>query len=470
MVFSSLEFLFAFVPAFFVLYFLLSQRFRNALLLLGSLIFYAYGTWDQPLYILLFLGSAAVNWFVGLCIARRRHPRLWLAIGLLYDFGWLFVFKYANFLFSSVQSLLDALIPSSGITLPGVDLVLPIGISFYTFQIVSYIIDVYRRTTAAERSVLKLSAYLYMFPQLIAGPIVTYSSIRDQMDRPAISLARVDEGLKDFTYGLGLKVLLANRIGGLWTDVGDFGFDCISTPLAWLGIIAFSMQLYFDFYGYSLMAVGLGKMLGFDLPQNFRHPYVSRSMTEFWRRWHITLGAWFREYVYIPLGGNRRGTGRTVVNMLVVWAFTGLWHGASWNFVLWGLALFVLLVIEKLFLKRVLDRWPLLAHTYMFFAITLTWLIFAITDFSQLAVYFERLFPFLPGEPYMLVEGDWLALGKQYGVLLLVGLLFCTRLPEKLYHRFKNTVVGTLLLLAVFWGSVYYLYLGLNDPFLYFRF
>ena len=208
MVFSSLEFLFAFVPAFFVLYFLLPQRFRNALLLLGSLIFYAYGTWDQPLYILLFLASAAVNWFVGLCIARRRHPRLWLTVGLIYDFGWLFVFKYANFMFSSVQSLLDSLIPSSGITLPGVELVLPIGISFYTFQIVSYIIDVYRRTTAAERSVLKLSAYLYMFPQLIAGPIVTYSSIRDQMDKPNISFSRVDEGLKDFTYGLGLKVLL----------------------------------------------------------------------------------------------------------------------------------------------------------------------------------------------------------------------------------------------------------------------
>ena len=470
MVFSSLEFLFAFVPAFFILYYLTPQRFRNALLLVGSLVFYAYGTLDQPLYILLFLASAAVNWLVGLCIARRRHPKLWLVIGLLYDFGWLFVFKYADFMFSSLQSLLDAVIPTAGIHLPGMELVLPIGISFYTFQIASYIIDVYRRTTAPERSVLKLSAYLYMFPQLIAGPIVTYSSVRDQMDKPRITLARVDEGLKDFTYGLGLKVLLANRIGGLWTDVGDFGFDCISTPLAWMGIVAFSMQLYFDFYGYSLMAVGLGKMLGFDFPQNFRHPYTAKSMTEFWRRWHITLGSWFREYVYIPLGGNRKGTLFTIGNMLVVWAFTGLWHGASWNFVLWGLALFVLLVIEKLFLKRALDRVPILGHTYMFFAVTLTWLIFAVTDFSQMALYFERLFPFLPGEPYMLIDGDWLTLGKQYGGLLLVGLLFCTKLPERLYDRFKNTVVGTIVLLAVFWGSAYYLYLGLNDPFLYFRF
>ncbi len=470
MVFSSLEFLFVFVPAFFVLYFLLPQRFRTALLLLGSLIFYAYGTWDQPLYILLFLASAVVNWFVGLQIAKQQHPRLWLTLGLVYDFGWLFVFKYADFLFSSVQAVLDTVLPSSGITLPGVELVLPIGISFYTFQIASYIIDVYRHTTDAERSVLKLSTYLYMFPQLIAGPIVTYSSVRDQMDKPNISVARVDEGLKDFTYGLGLKVLLANRIGGLWSDVGDFGFDCISTPLAWLGIIAFSMQLYFDFYGYSLMAVGLGKMLGFDFPHNFRHPYTAKSMTEFWRRWHITLGSWFRDYVYIPLGGNRKGTVCTILNMLVVWAFTGLWHGASWNFVLWGLVLFVLLVIEKLFLKRILDRVPVLGHTYMFFAITLTWLIFAITDFPQMALYFERLFPFLPGEPYLIIEGDWLTLGKQYGLLLLVGLLFCTKLPERLYHRFKNTFVGTVVLLAVFWGSAYYLYLGLNDPFLYFRF
>lgn len=470
MVFSSIDFIFVFLPLFFTAYYLCPQRFRNPLLFVGSLLFYAYGTWNQPLYILLFLASALVNWFVGLRLARSRHRRAWLVAGLVYDFGWLFVFKYADFLFSSVQSAVHAVFPASHLTLPAVNWVLPIGISFYTFQIVSYIIDVYRRSMEAERSLLKLSTYLYMFPQLIAGPIVTYSHVREQMDKPHISLSRVDEGLKDFTYGLGLKVLLANRIGSLWTDIGSIGFDSISTPLAWMGIVAYSMQLYFDFYGYSLMAVGLGKMLGFDFPQNFRHPYAALSMTEFWRRWHITLSSWFRDYVYIPLGGNRNGTWRTVRNMLAVWLFTGLWHGASWNFVLWGLVLFGLLMLERFAIKPTLHRHPVLGHAYMALVIPLTWLIFAVTDFSEMGIYFERLFPFLPGEPVNVFAGDWLKYGKLYGVLLLVGLLFSTEWPEKLYHRFKNTVWGTLALLAVFWGSVYCLYIGLNDPFLYFRF
>ena len=470
MVFSSMDFLFVFVPVFFTLYYLLPQKFRHPCLLLGSIAFYTYGTIEQPLYILLFLASAVVNWFVGLRIQNGKHPKLWLILGLVYDFGWLLVFKYANFFFTSLQSLLNITWPASGIALPAVELVLPIGISFYTFQIVSYIVDVYKQSYEAERSVLKLSTYLYMFPQLIAGPIVTYSHMRGQLDRPVISLEKVDEGLKDFTYGLGLKVLLANQIGNLWSDVASIGYDSISTPLAWMGILAFSFQLYFDFYGYSLMAVGLGKLLGYDFPQNFNHPYISKTMTEFWRRWHITLGSWFREYVYIPLGGNRKGNFATVRNMLVVWLFTGLWHGASWNFVLWGAVLFALLMLEKFVIGKYLNKFAVLGHAYMLLIIPLTWLIFAITDFHEMAVYFERLFPFLPGEPINVFEGDWLKYGKMYGVLLALGVAFSTEWPEKLYHRFKNTIWGTLFLLAVFWGAVYCLYLGLNDPFLYFRF
>ncbi len=470
MVFSSLDFIFLFVPLFFTVYFLVPARFRNPLLLIGSLVFYAYGTWDQPLYIVLFIVSAVVNWFVGLRIAKSPRRRLWLIVGLVYDFGWLFVFKYAGFLFASVQSVMDKLLPAADITLPAVELILPIGISFYTFQIVSYLADVYRRSLDAERSVLKLSTYLYMFPQLIAGPIVTYSHMKDQMDAPKISVARVDEGLKDFTYGLGLKVLLANRIGGLWNDVGMIGYESISTPLAWMGIIAFSMQLYFDFCGYSIMAIGLGKMLGFDFPHNFRHPYMARSMTDFWRRWHITLGTWFREYVYIPLGGNRKGALSTVCNMLVVWAFTGLWHGASWNFVMWGLLLFAILMLEKFLLKPALDRFPVLGHSYMALIIPLSWLVFAVTDFNDMGIYFERLFPFLPGDAINVFEGDWLKYGELYGVLLVIGLLFCTDLPERLYEKFKHSAWSTPVLLAIFWGSVYCLYIGLNDPFLYFRF
>lgn len=470
MVFSSIDFLFVFLPIFFTLYYILPQRFRHPCLFLGSLAFYVYGTWNQKIYILLFLASALVNWFVGLRIARSPRRRLWLIAGLVYDFGWLFVFKYAGFLFSSVQTVLDKVLPASDIVLPAVDLILPIGISFYTFQIVSYLADVYKRSIEAEASLLKLSTYLYMFPQLIAGPIVTYSHMQKQLDKPQLSLARVDEGLKDFTYGLALKVLLANRIGSLWTDISAIGYDSISTPLAWMGIVAFSLQLYFDFYGYSLMAVGLGKMLGYDFPHNFRHPYMALSMTDFWRRWHITLGTWFREYVYIPLGGNRQGTLRTVRNMLVVWLLTGLWHGASWNFVLWGAVLFVLLMLEKYAIKPTLERFPALGHTYMFLVIPLTWLIFAITDFSEMGIYLERLFPFLPGEPINVFADDWLKYGKMYGILFLFGFVFSTEWPERLYHRYKDTIWGTLVLLAIFWGAVYCLYMGLNDPFLYFRF
>ncbi len=471
MVFSSLEFLFVFIPVVFAVYYLVPAKFRNLCLLVGSIAFYVYGTLDQPLYILLFLLSSVVNWFFGLRIARsEKHRRLWLIVGLLYDFGWLFLFKYAGFFFRTAQSVLDRVWPLSGIDLPAVDLILPIGISFYTFQIVSYLIDVYRDTIPAERSLIRLATYLYMFPQLIAGPIVTYSQVGEQLYHPDLSPSRTNEGLKEFTIGLGLKVLLANRIGSLWTDVCDIGFDSISTPLAWMGMIAFALQIYFDFYGYSLMAIGLGKMLGFDFPDNFRHPYMALSMTDFWRRWHITLGSWFRDYLYIPLGGNRVSVPRHIVNMLIVWLFTGFWHGANWNFLLWGFIFFVLLVLEKYAIKPVLERYPVLGHSYMFLLIPLTFLVFAITDLSELGVYFERLFPFLPGEPINVFSGDWLKYGKAYGLLILVGLVFCTKWPRRLYERIKDSIWGTLILLGIFWGSVYYLYLGLNDPFLYFRF
>lgn len=471
MVFSSLEFLFVFIPVVFTIYYLVPAKFRNICLLVGSIAFYVYGTLNQPLYIALFLLSSVVNWFLGLRIGRsEKHRRFWLIIGLLYDFSWLFLFKYAGFFFRTAQSVLDRIWPLSGIELPAVDLLLPIGISFYTFQIVSYLIDVYRRDIEAERSLLHLASYLYMFPQLIAGPIVTYSHMRTQLRNPAISLARTNDGLKDFTIGLGLKVLLANRIGNLWTDVSDIGFDSISTPLAWMGMIAFALQIYFDFYGYSLMAIGLGKMLGFDFPENFRHPYMALSVTDFWRRWHMTLGSWFREYLYIPLGGNRVGVPRHIFNMLIVWLCTGFWHGANWNFLLWGFIFFVLLVLEKYALKPVLERYPVLGHGYMFFLIPFTFLIFAVTDLRELGIYVERLFPFLPGEPINVFDGDWLKYGKAYGLLILVGFIFCTEWPRRLYERMKNSLLGTLVLLGIFWGSVYYLYLGLNDPFLYFRF
>ena len=318
---------------------------------------------------------------------------------------------------------------------------------------------------------MNFAMYISMFPQLIAGPIVTYSSIKKEISRRSHSMRAVEEGLKTFTIGLGLKVLLANRLGGLWNEAGTVGYESISTPFAWLAITAFSLQIYFDFYGYSLMAKGLGRIMGFTIPENFHDPYLSLSMTEFWRRWHMTLGSWFRDYVYIPLGGSRKGKLMTFRNMLAVWALTGFWHGASWNFILWGLLMFALISVEKLGLIRILERVPALGHLYMAFAISVSWVLFAVTDLSQMAVYFTRLFPFLPQpEGMAYFAGDYLKYGRLYGLSLAAGLVFATGLPMKLYRRFKNSPAAAVVLLAVFWGCVYCMKMGMDDPFLYFRF
>ena len=318
---------------------------------------------------------------------------------------------------------------------------------------------------------MNFAMYISMFPQLIAGPIVTYSSIKKEISRRSHSMRAVEEGLKTFTIGLGFKVLLANRLGGLWNEAGTVGYESISTPFAWLAITAFSLQIYFDFYGYSLMAKGLGRIMGFTIPENFHDPYLSLSMTEFWRRWHMTLGSWFRDYVYIPLGGSRKGKLMTFRNMLAVWALTGFWHGASWNFILWGLLMFALISVEKLGLIRILERVPALGHLYMAFAISVSWVLFAVTDLSQMAVYFTRLFPFLPQpEGMAYFAGDYLKYGRLYGLSLAAGLVFATGLPMKLYRRFKNSPAAAVVLLAVFWGCVYCMKMGMDDPFLYFRF
>lgn len=283
-------------------------------------------------------------------------------------------------------------------------------------------------------------------------------------------MVKVESGLKVFALGLAYKVLLANRVGHLWTEVTAIGYESISTPLAWMSIVAYSLQLYFDFYGYSLMAIGLGRMMGFDFPQNFNNPYMAVSMTDFWRCWHMTLGGWFREYVYIPLGGNRGGFAKTVRNMFVVWLLTGLWHGASWNFVLWGLLLFVLLFVEKAGLGKVLERHKALGHIYMILWIPLSWLVFVITDLSQLGIYLQKLFPFFGSTGTVLFQGDYLKYGKTYGIYLVLGILFATGVQEKLLKKNKNRLWVILLLLALFWASVYCMYLGMDDPFLYFRF
>ena len=352
-------------------------------------------------------------------------------------------------------------------------LVLPLGISFYTFQIVSYIIDVYRGTVPVETSFVNLGAYLCMFPQLIAGPIVVYSDVREALENRELSIVNLDEGLKTFILGLGSKVILANQIGTLWNEVCMIGYESISTPLAWLGAVAYSMQLYFDFWGYSLMAIGLGKMLGFHMPANFNHPYAARSVTDFWRRWHITLGAWFREYVYIPLGGNRKGRLKTLRNLLVVWFLVGFWHGADWNFILWGLFIFALQVMEKNLLLPLLRKEHVLAklfsHAYMILYILVSWTIFAISDFEQLRIYLARMFPFF-GIGNTLNSTDFIKYLTTYAPLLLICLFFCTEYPKRLAEKLEKKVLNVGVSLAIFWYAVYYLSIGLNNPFLYFRF
>lgn len=471
MVFSSLTFLFAFLPIFLVLYYCSPAKYRNGLLFMGSLVFYGIG---EPLYLCLIICSVLVNLGIGLFIDRSERlsgKRLWLITGLLYNFGLLFFFKYTNFFLENINGVLRLCHSSTQLKL--LELTLPLGISFYTFQIVSYIVDVYRGKVKADHSVISLGAYLCMFPQLIAGPIVVYSDIRRELHERTITIHNLDDGLKTFILGLGFKVLLANRVGTLWNEVCTIGFESISTPLAWLGSLAYSMQLYFDFCGYSLMAIGLGKMLGFTIPENFHHPYLSRSVTDFWRRWHITLGAWFREYVYIPLGGNRKGRIRTIVNLGIVWLLTGFWHGAAWNFILWGVFIFLLEILEKNLLLPVLNHKSIAAHIfshiYMILYILVSWTIFAISDFNQLAMYLARMFPFF-GMGHTLNSYDFVKYLTDYSVLLICCILFCTAGPEKLYHRFKNKLGGIVIALIIFWYSVYYLAIGMNNPFLYFRF
>lgn len=468
MVFSSLTFLAYFFPAFFLVYFFSPNSWKNLVIFVGSLVFYFYGVIDNPAYVLLILLSVVINFFIAQKLDKRNKRRIrkrWICIGSVYNFGMLFIFKYLDFVIENINSIFEW--TGIGVALPYANLVLPIGISFYTFQISSYLFDVYRKKIPVERSILKLGAYLCMFPQLIAGPIITYSQIRTELSERTHGIAKWENGIREFTIGLSLKVLIANRLGGLWNQVNAIGYESISTSLAWLGIAAFSLQIYFDFYGYSLMAKGLGEIMGFHFPDNFHNPYLSKSMTEFFRRWHITLGSWFREYVYIPLGGNRKNTYR---NLCIVWLLTGLWHGASWNYLLWSGVCFALICLEKAGMGKVLNRIPILGHLYMLFLIPLTWLLFAITDIKEIGVYLSRLFPVLGVSDSVVFQGDFVKYIKLYALPFIVAVVCCSGLPRKIYDAKKSSWISALVLVILFWLCIYSMYIGLDDPFLYYQF
>ncbi|MCR4891890.1 MAG: MBOAT family protein [Lachnospiraceae bacterium] len=457
MVFSSLIFLFRFMPIFFVIYYLVPAGWKNLILFGGSIIFYA---WGEPRYLILVLLSVFVNYFLATFIVksgeRAGGRKFFLFLAILYNVGMLFFFKYSAFFLSSLNGLF-------GWKLPVPDILLPLGISFYTFQILSYIIDVYRGNCRASNSILNLGTYLIMFPQLIAGPIVIYGDVEKDLKKRKIEIINVERGLKTFSLGLASKVLLANNLGNIWSACGEAGFDDISTPFAWLGIIAYGLQLYFDFNGYSLMAIGLGDMLGFRFPENFDFPYSAASVTDFWRRWHKTLTGWFREYIYIPLGGNRKGKFRTILNILIVWLITGLWHGAAWNFVLWGFYYFLLLALERLFLGKLLKGSRVLSRIYTLFFVFCGWVLFVASSMSEIGILFSRMFVWHPGSEYL----EYLT---NYGSVLIASVIFATPLLRKYYRNHSNRMPVLIFLCLLFWGSVVQLVDSVYNPFLYFRF
>ena len=472
MVFSTILFLFRFLPITLALYYLAPARLKNTVLFLCSLVFYC---WGEVRFFPIMLTLILLNYLCGLGLERfdknDTARLLFLLAGLGGSLGMLFYFKYANFVLSS----LNALLGTSFASIQGISK-LPLGISFYTFQTLSYTIDVYRRDVKTEHNIIDFGAYVVMFPQLIAGPIVKYRDVAAQLHvyQGRYNLRQIEDGMTLFTFGLAKKVLLADTIGALWTDiigVADspsttfVGLANASTALVWLGVIAYSLQLYFDFSGYSMMGIGMGKMLGFDFPQNFNYPYISASITEFWRRWHMTLSGWFREYVYIPLGGNRKGLKRQIFNLFVVELLTGIWHGANWNFICWGLYYFILLAIEKLFLLKYLQKGRVWPHVYTLFLIVVGWAMFVGNDTGvSFGLLFRKLFVPSGGvSPLYFL--------RNYGVLLAVSVLCCTPLIEKLWNLLRRrtlTQVATILLLLVV--STAYVVGSTNSPFLYFNF
>ena len=462
MVFSSILFLFRFMPAAFAIYYLVPKRFKNFTLLVLSLIFYS---WGEAKYFPVMIASIVVDYTASGLIESHRNNKLICRLGLIYsvvfNLGMLGFFKYTNFFVGNLNALF-------GLSLPTISFVLPLGISFYTFQTMSYTIDVYLGKVKAERNIIDFGAFVVLFPQLIAGPIVRYTDINRELKERQINLPQIQDGIKLFILGLGSKVLIANNVGALWTEIEAIGagegFLSISTPLAWMAVFAYSLQIYFDFSGYSLMAIGLGKMLGFEFPKNFDFPYISRSFTEFWRRWHMTLGSWFREYLYIPLGGNRVSRPRLYFNLFVVWAATGFWHGASWNFIFWGLFFFVFLVIERMGFKQVLERHSAFSHVYVIFFLLLSWALFAVTDLGMLGDLFTRMFVPVGGV-------DWIYYLRNYIVVFILGTVLSTPALKGPYLRLeKNNVFCLIFFGAIFLASTAYLVDATYNPFLYFRF
>lgn len=467
MVFSSITFLYYFLPLAIGIYFVCPKRLKNGILLFSSLIFYG---WGEPGYILFMILSVLVNYVLGLLIQRYSGSpwgRAWLVASLVFSLGMLGYFKYADFFIANLNSLTE-------LSVPMVKTVLPIGISFYTFQILSYTIDVYRKNTKAQKNLVALAAYVAFFPQLIAGPIVRYTDIEQALEKREHNLKRARMGMRRFLFGISKKVLIANTLGELCRIFTDSREQ--NVLFYWLYAAAFTLQIYFDFSGYSDMAIGLGKVFGFDFQENFNYPFISRSITEFWRRWHMSLGTWFKDYLYIPLGGNRVGRMRRLFNIFLVWLLTGLWHGASWNFVIWGMLFAVLLMIEKLWLGSFLKKMPkAISHLYVMFFVIISFVIFDAPDLPVSAERLRSMFG-LNGLPFAGVQSAYYL--RSYLVIFIIAVIGSTDLPRKIIGRIGKIPYGAAVLngaepvvcVVLLLLTTAYLIDASFNPFLYFRF
>ncbi|MBE6799735.1 MAG: MBOAT family protein [Ruminococcaceae bacterium] len=466
MLFSSIPFLYYFLPSVLILYFIVPKKLKNTVLMLSSLVFYG---WGEPKYVVLMIASIVIGYFSGILIeafSQKKLSKIFLGVSVAINLGFLAYFKYADFFIENFNAV-------TGLSISLLRIALPIGISFYTFQILSYTIDVYRKDVPAQKNIINLAAYITMFPQLIAGPIVRYSDIAKQLEGRTHSFENFSKGMRRFVLGLGKKILIANSLGEL-CDVFKASDDK-SVLFYWLYAVAFGLHVYFDFSGYSDMAIGLGRIFGFHFSENFNYPYISKSATEFWRRWHMSLGTWFRDYVYIPLGGNRVSKLRWFFNIFVVWFLTGFWHGAAWNFIIWGLFFAVLLIAEKVFLLKYLNKSKVLSRIYTLVAVGISFVIFNATDMKEAASYIGGMFG--AGDA-PLASTEFFYYLKSFAVTLVIGIIGATPIVKKVVEKvFENTKaskfiwisepVGLIVLLAVMTA---YLVDGSFNPFLYFRF
>ena len=468
MLFSSLVFLSIFLPVVTLLYFTVKQELRNYVLLIASLIFYA---WGEPRYLAIMLVVILLNYIFAILVESGKYKKLFLSIAIIGNLSFLIYFKYFNFIIENLNKIRI-------FNISPINVIMPIGISFYTFQALSYVMDVYRGEVKAQKSVYNVALYVTFFPQLIAGPIVKYHDIEKEIMKRKVDFLGIYSGLKRFSFGLGKKIILANTFGAVVDEIFKTNIEVLDYKIMWLGAVCYTLQLYFDFSGYSDMAIGLGRIFGFHFLENFNYPYIATSVTDFWHRWHISLSTWFKEYVYIPLGGNRKGLARQILNILIVWTLTGIWHGAGWNFLFWGLWFALFLILEKLFLGELLKNAPVVfGRVYTLAAVLISWVFFALEKPGEILAYLQAMFG-LNGVGLMNTQAMFL--GNEYLVLLIIALVACLPVGSLLIHRLKSSKTGPAMALyrvgekvipaALLILSVAYIVDASYNPFLYFRF